>query len=69
MAPLLLFYLVITYTVQVGILTAEWTERDIINMDILMLLLAPFSIVPIVVSHLISFIVDLDSVFLEKLNK
>jgi len=53
---------------QLGILIAEYRERDIINMDILMLVLAPWSIIPVITSHLISFIVDLDGVFLEKNN-
>ncbi len=52
--------------IQLGILIAEYGERDIINMDILMLVLAPWSIIPVIASHLISFIVDLDGVFLEK---
>jgi len=68
MADFLTYYLVVTYFIQIGILIVEWTERDIINMDILMLILAPFSIVPVIASHLISFIVDLDGVFLEKHN-
>ena len=66
MADFLSYYLIITYTIQLGILIAEYGERDIINMDILMLVLAPWSIIPVIASHLISFIVDLDGVFLEK---
>lgn len=66
MADFLSYYLIITYMIQLGILIAEYGERDIINMDILMLVLAPWSIIPVIASHLISFIVDLDGVFLEK---
>lgn len=66
MADFLSYYLIITYMLQLGILIAEYGERDIINMDILMLVLAPWSIIPVIASHLISFIVDLDGVFLEK---
>jgi len=68
MADFLSYYLIITYMLQLGILIAEYRERDIINMDILMLVLAPWSIIPVITSHLISFIVDLDGVFLEKNN-
>jgi hypothetical protein len=52
--------------IQIAILVVEHKERDIINMDMLMLILAPWSIIPVIASHLVSFLVDLEGVFLEK---
>ena len=66
MTDFLFYYVLITYMIQIAILVVEHKERDIINMDMLMLILAPWSIIPVIASHLVSFFVDLEGVFLEK---
>jgi hypothetical protein len=66
MTNFLFYYVLITYMIQIAILVVEHKERDIINMDMLMLILAPWSIIPVIASHLVSFLVDLEGVFLEK---
>jgi hypothetical protein len=66
MTDFLFYYVLITYMIQIAILVVEHKERDIINMDMLMLILAPWSIIPVIASHLVSFLVDLEGVFLEK---
>lgn len=60
-------YLIICYTVALTIMLMTFTEEGKITInDLLMFVIAPFSVVPVILIHLLSHLVELDTVVFKR---